>query len=211
MINVKSFINSLKISWIRRLLNEGKENWKLIISQNLEENKLINLGTNYIHKIIPIINNPFWTDVLKAYVTFTEKVKRKALNSFFEMPIFNNPEIKLNHECIFWKEWINKGIYYINDIVTDNLSFYQFNEFKRIYNTKTDFVSYNGLICQLKKIYRSIIKENEINVTNKIQYPHIPRNVQIIKNNVKRSKSIYRIMINNNTQPISKAKWGGII
>ena len=67
----------------KELLNEGKENWKLIISQNLEENKLINLGTNYIHKIIPIINNPFWTDVLKAYVTFTEKVKRKDLNSFF--------------------------------------------------------------------------------------------------------------------------------
>ena len=121
------------------------------------------------------------------------------------MPIFNNPEIKLNHECIFWKEWINKGIYYSNDIVTDNLSFYQFNEFKIIYNPKTDFVSYNGLICQLKKIYRSIIKENEINVTNKIQYPHIPRNVQIIKNNVKGPKSIYQIMINNNTQPISKA------
>ncbi len=74
MLDIRSFIKSMKVSWIRRTIkNESK--WSNIhfhmtpFLQNFEK-----YGSDYIYRNMHRINNPFWKDVYTSYAEFLDKV-----------------------------------------------------------------------------------------------------------------------------------------
>ena len=58
MINLKAFMDSIKISWIRRCIQDIAK-WINLINQYFNKTKLVSSGKHYVDKLILKIYNPF--------------------------------------------------------------------------------------------------------------------------------------------------------
>ena len=66
MINLKAFINSMKLTWLRRvILSNGP--WQSIVNDTINFNKLLVFGSCYANDVQNKIKNKFCIDVLRAY------------------------------------------------------------------------------------------------------------------------------------------------
>ena len=175
MINTKAFIKSLKATWIRRLLcNDG--NWTKIIDKDISLENLINYGSSFTEHIITKISNTFWIDVLSSHNSLLELNKIKSIEELLQIPIFHNKDIKIGGLPINKKMWNDKGVYFINDIVSNEGELLTETEFKNKYNIKTNFVEFNGII----KAIKSFAIKNKINIGNKkLQNPLLPTYIHI--------------------------------
>ena len=202
MINIRAFMNGLKISWLRKvILNGGK--WKLIICQEMNMTKIINLGNEYIDKCQNSISNVFWKDVLKAVSTMLKLSKPNSLEDFLLTQIHENSLIKIGGKAIFLKNWYQKGIYYINDLLNKNAEFYTFQEFLKTFNIKTNFLQYTGIIGAIK----TLAKKLQMNIHKKLPSPVQPQVVKILTKNSKGCGDFYNILNKNLEEPTFKSKW----
>ena len=67
MVNLMSFIASLKLFWIRHLIFSSREVGLFIPNFNLH--KFITCGIEYITTFLKTLHNKFWMDVFKSYIT----------------------------------------------------------------------------------------------------------------------------------------------
>ena len=75
MSDVKQFIRSLKISWIRRF-HQSKSTWRLILIQDLPLfDRTLQCGLEFLLKLRSDTRNKFWQDVLTSTHTFARKIK----------------------------------------------------------------------------------------------------------------------------------------
>ena len=86
--------------------------------------------------------------ILFLFIQFKEK---NTTEYFLSGPIFHNPEILIGKTTIFYQQWYNKGICYINDMFKENGEFYTELEFVHKDNIKTNFLQFNGLKAAIKK------------------------------------------------------------
>ena len=80
MVNLKAFIEALKLTWIRRLLNADRK-WQDFIKLDIEIEKLVGCNTQYIKKKLYNMKNEFWIDVLKGLIKLSEKVFLKLMRT----------------------------------------------------------------------------------------------------------------------------------
>ena len=146
MVDIHSFLTSLKVSWLRRLMDSNSAN---LVWSNLYPSlhNLQKFGSDYIQHCSSKIKNPFWVDVLKHYKKlFQLQISRgQALDTLevHQEPIFYNTHIKRNKKCIFMKEWETNGILKIKDLLDNNDEFVDYNGFKEKYNApQTNFMLY---------------------------------------------------------------------
>ena len=71
MINLNCFIQSLKLTWMARLLKQGSSLWINVFEQTISPiDKLIKLGPQWCQCLCNSISNKFWVDVFNNWVTF---------------------------------------------------------------------------------------------------------------------------------------------
>ena len=76
MINIKDFVTSLKISWIRRLfMATGKSLWITLFERNfnVDTTKTINFGPGYFQVLKNRTTDKFWINVFDAWLKFSDK------------------------------------------------------------------------------------------------------------------------------------------
>ena len=202
MINLNAFIISLKTTWIRRLiLNDG--NWSNVIKEKINLKNITVYGEEYIQMLGNKINNKFWKDVLISYSKFIEVNKPKTIHDFLQCPIFYNKNITVDNKYVFNKNWDDKNILFINDLVTQNGNLYSLQEFEEIYNTKTNFLTYHNLITAINK-YRNKISDDRWKKVAIL--PGIPYNVEPLISSKKGCKIMYTILNSNTEFPTSQTK-----
>ena len=96
MINLIAFMNSMKITWLRRIIVTDSP-WQSVIKNTINFNEIFSFGTNYIDLLLPKIKNKFWTDVLKAYSELIMANKIDKEDQILSCPIFNNIDIKVGN------------------------------------------------------------------------------------------------------------------
>jgi hypothetical protein len=136
MINIKAFVQGLKISWVKRLLNKTSQ-WQSLIKHNINFNYIINYGLKYTESILKDIPNLFWKDVFKAYINFLKCNKIKNEANLLSSPIHYNPNIVVGGKEVFYQVWYKKGISLVNDLIKENGEFYNITEFNHNYNVNT--------------------------------------------------------------------------
>ncbi|XP_069109859.1 uncharacterized protein [Argopecten irradians] len=205
MINLKAFINSLKLSWIRRLLQTTSK-WQLILKNYVNIDLLVNCGNDYVQKCLKDCSNPFWVDVFKAWFHLNSLIEKNSLidNSVLKSPLWFNENILIGHKTVFLKNFFDKKILIINDLISDHNTgrFYNFQEIIRIFKVKSNFLQYHSIVSAVKKF----ISSNEI-TKSKVTYPYIPINIEIFLRNRNGAKDVYDIFIKRNTEPTGKKKW----
>ena len=123
MIDIVAYMKSLKLSWLKRLLSGNNSNICLFVQQIFNIDMIINCGKMYIDKICGKIKNIFWKDVLYAYSNIIEVSTIESTNDFLNLPLFYNHNILIDNRPVFYKSWYDKGIRYINDLMTKNGNF----------------------------------------------------------------------------------------
>ena len=84
MINLKAFINSMKATWLRRVINSDCS-W-----QYLDFKELFSFEKSYTDVLLKEIKNQFWIDDLKAYVEILKMKKVNCEEFVLACPVFYN-------------------------------------------------------------------------------------------------------------------------
>ena len=178
MVNLQAFIEALKLTWIRRLLNTDRK-WQDFIKLDLEVEKLVGCNTEYIKKKINKMKNNFWIDVLKGFIKFNEKNIMDE-ETILKTPIFNNQNIQINGKDIYYDKWFQKGIRFINDLLNENGDFLKYEECSEILGIQTNYLQYSGTVQSIK----AYLRFRNITLTHKSQSPFIPSHIfPLIKTN----------------------------
>ena len=69
MIDILSYMNSLKLTWLRRLQMDV-DNKCYVLANIIITEKLFNCGKLYANIVYRNLHNSFWKDVVKCYVDF---------------------------------------------------------------------------------------------------------------------------------------------
>ena len=117
MINLKAFVQGLKITWVKRLLTKSSQ-WQHLISHTINLNSIINCiincGQKYTDSVIKDIKNLFF---FKAYSIFLECNTLKDGDNLLCSSIYHNPSIVVGGREIFYPEWYKKGIILVTDLL----------------------------------------------------------------------------------------------
>ena len=81
MVQLPAFIKALKISWIRRIIQQhGNNEWFDLSTVNFS--KLLSMGTQYAEWLTETLINPFWKDFMKHWSDFGKVVRIENINQF---------------------------------------------------------------------------------------------------------------------------------
>ena len=76
MINLKAFVNSMKLTWLRRVILSNSP-WQSIDNYIINFQELFSFGKVYIDHLIKNVKNKFWTNVLRAFSELINVHKKK--------------------------------------------------------------------------------------------------------------------------------------
>ena len=114
--------------------------------------------------------NPFWEGLMHISAEFCKISLVGNIGTILDYPLWHNDNIGCGK--IFFKNWHEKGIRVVFDIIGQNDKFYTFEQLITKYNINGTFLDYQYLsnkipqswITQIND-YRIFIFENKINVT----------------------------------------------
>ena len=145
MVDLKSYLMSLKIKWIKRLLAGQKRTWHSLTPEILQQQFIWNFGNMSLKKVLAEIDNPFWKDTIVAWMSLS-----KALII---------PDSQICNENIFHSDytkfktcdivgWERKGVQYIGDLFEEN-RLMTWERFQDVYAVRCNQLEYYGLLHSL--------------------------------------------------------------
>ena len=113
--NLRAFDTALKISWMKRLLNQS-EGWAEFPIR-LKIHKVPMYGDLYAKSLLATIKNKFWWDMVNGLVKLEERLKVKNITQVHLMPLwYNLQQIKLRLQ----KKLGKKGYLIVSYILNEN-------------------------------------------------------------------------------------------
>ena len=80
MSHIYSCIKALKISWLRRGIQQANDTtWHIL--NPIDFDKVLSLGGEYARSLAINIRNPYWKDVLISWADFCRKVEPQEIKS----------------------------------------------------------------------------------------------------------------------------------
>ena len=128
--HIYSFIKALKISWLRRVIQEAN-NTTWYILKPIDFDNVLSLGGEYARNLAVNIRNPFLEDILISWADFCKEVKSEEIKSILSSPLWFNTHLRNGHS-LYVNNWYSKGIKTLGDILDDNGNFYTFDQLKEI-------------------------------------------------------------------------------
>ncbi len=194
--DIRNIIASQKLAWVKRIFNSepcSKVNTLLRLNiSNIHMDFLQSCETYIQDRVITPISNEFWKDVLKTWGKYLAIKGSNVKNSqdILSQPIWNNCNIKIQGRPFSYRKYINKGIKLIDDLLDSNGKFIEFKTFTRLYNCKTNFLEYAGIINSIN----TFIKSTKIQINAKLPAPIMPFFLENLIGNRKGCREFYDIL-----------------
>ena len=99
---------------------------------------------------------------------------------------------------------VQKGVCYINDLKSENGQLVSQEEFESMYDIKTNFIQFQGIMPAIKDFTR---KHSVMNFTKKLKMQFIPTNISLLIKSKKGGKDFYDALNRNDDKPSSQHKW----
>ena len=107
------------------------------------------LRCNYNEKFLKGTTLPlFYRSILQYFLEL--KTAHKCVNGQ-ELVLFNNKDILIENQTIFHKDWFQKEIFLIQDLLKDDGKFFTYPEFVRRYELKCNFLTYMQVVSAIPK------------------------------------------------------------
>ena len=191
---------SLKISWIRPLVNQGLGWAEFPVKYGIME--ILKYGDNFPHYISKNLKNKFWSDMLRGIIKLNESFNYNKMNHIQNMPLWYSNTFELGHR----KNWEKKGYLIVNDVLNEEGKLLTMDEI--IGNgLKIHFLDY----FKLRTKIRLLMQDKDYQ--GKIMGPFLPRILAETGLNIKGCSSIYnRLMTyDGNILKGVKEKWEEIL
>jgi len=148
MLDVYSFLTSLKLSWFKRIINADESFTQKLLYLNCPGFKdLQKFGDDYTNVLLKTCKNRFWIDVLTHYKKACYNFQPNTCNEFLSECIHYNHRILRGNKTLHVPEWIDYNILYIGDLIKNDGSFLTHEEFIDLYpGINTNFLDFEGAI-----------------------------------------------------------------
>ena len=145
---------SLKLAWISRLLTDEptcRESWKTIPNYFFEKCGGLNflLRCNYDKHFLEQIDLPQFYKLILLY--FLEIKESFPNQSGQELILFNNKDILINGRTIFYRDWFDRGIYLVRDLLKSDGKFLSYTEFVQKYDLRCNFLIYFQVVSAIPR------------------------------------------------------------
>ena len=127
MPDPNTFFKSLKIKWVKTLINNEKANWKILPEYFMKSfgDKFLIFYMNIDNiKKLPNLNalSPFYEDLVQCWIEVSQESgsKLETFESIRKQVIWGNKNLTINNKCLVFKNWIKSNIIFINDILNEN-------------------------------------------------------------------------------------------
>ncbi|XP_052778728.1 uncharacterized protein LOC128216195 [Mya arenaria] len=155
MIDITSYIYSLKLKWIKKcILNDSSKCFKLM-SVLFDVNKMLNFGKKFCEIICQKMSNTFWKDVINAYMLYIDRFCIDNVNQFMHMPLFYNHNF-VNGNYVFIHTLYNKGFRCVKDVFDANGNLYSLLEIEKIHHKW--LLQYENVSINWKNVYSCVFK-----------------------------------------------------
>ena len=189
MIDMSSYISSLKMKWIKRLVT-GKHSimWELM-PHMLQKNFIWNFGIVALKRVSKQIYNPFWKGVIESWIHFS---------SIFHIPedlicnenIFNSDHTKFKN--ITYASWERKGVRVIGDLF-EGRKLLTWPKFKERYGISCNCLEYYALLHSLPREFQ----KDQPNGWRQ-QHPSISARLHFLLSNKTYTKMLVSGLMKNN-------------
>lgn len=143
---LKEIVMSLKLVWMKDIVLQSRK----LLTLDLDGRKIALCGREYIQDRIEKVTNMFWKDVLEAWLYFSKKSsEQKTLPASME-PLFFNQNILIENETIFYENWFENNVVFVNDILKENNSIMTLDELKSKYGFEVSSPIYSKLKAAIK-------------------------------------------------------------
>jgi hypothetical protein len=212
MLNLHSFISAQKVIWVKRLNSPRKASWKAYPTYVMKA--LMGMDAFRTHiDTKKNVNNvaPFYWTIFKNWNSIYD-INKTLLDPFGirRQRIWLNKYIKINKQEIWWKNWSEKGILIIHDIIDENGNFLSINNLEQRHDFKCNFLQYNSLKDAIPKEWRNNVKTIMIHreVISSDESIYVKINKQTTPLHKINNKLIYWKLIEEiRISPITKNKW----
>ena len=146
MTDIETMIKALRLAWIPRLIREGHPNWKFVPDYFFKKYGGVYFLLSCNNDAKDFENVPsFYKDIL---LFFHELKVLYGCHHGQDTVLFDNKEIHIDGKPFFWKEWFEKGIRMIKDLLDKNGNVLSFPVFQSKYSLqKTTFLHFYQVIC----------------------------------------------------------------
>ena len=187
MVEIGSFIDSMKIAWVKRLAN-SKADWTALADVYLPDvTRLLTYGSEKLKSIHNGITNPFYSDLVKAIIRFNHDYRPSTEEILTEQIWFSN-HTKFHTTII--RDWNNKGLRFIGDLFNPITGAVCSREdLENRYQIRMTFLCYMSLIQSLPPTIRL-----RADVCHLVK-PNIPYKINMVSNKRKFSKFAYNTFV----------------
>ena len=205
MPNILSFCAAVKVAWLKKVLDINYiAPWKTLLLDSLEVfggDKILYLRSEGLLSSLYNFNS-FWKSVFEVWAKF-ESPPPTTPDEVMSQTIWLNNNIKRSGRKFIFSHWIQKGIYFINDLLTNDGKFMSFAEFRNLYLLDVNFIEFYSVIDAIPLCWKRLVKNQ--NKTQNIIHPH----VNLLKNSLKPTKPFYQILLAKTSSQNIKAmsKW----
>ena len=149
MIDIELFDKSMKLTWIRRLVQSNSK-WKTLIYHIYPTlNNITHYGDKFIHNLSKEINNPFWKNVFTFFYEFHSRFKILSTKELKATCFQLNTAFNINNKPINNIHFKRANVFFIHQLM-DNDLFLTHEAFVRKFNAQVDYLTYYSIIRCIK-------------------------------------------------------------
>ena len=154
MVHLDSFIKSMKLSWIRRLLiSESHAQWAQLYDHLLGCPALLfKFGDAYTKRIMKQIRNPFWMEVFEGLLKLRGIFNHDEAE-ILSHPLWYNSRIRVGRQALCMEQWAARGLLEIGDLMNSSGRIMTYAEFKKKYSFSPMATHFYGLKCAILNGY----------------------------------------------------------
>ena len=171
--------------------------------------KVIQFGDQWCLKMLPIIKNPFWKDVVTDWALLSQKPQIATNSDILHSCLWYNS--KIHKGDVFLPSWFNKGIYLIRDILSSDGKIIEKAKIELKYDFKINFWNYFTLRLGLNDLLKQYWCKDS--TTCNYTRPAILTHIKPLITSHNSCKLFYNILknVDSNAEKKSETKWKPIL
>jgi hypothetical protein len=114
VINLETFIMSLKLTWIRRILMYNTKYFNFVNNMYPFISNINKYGDQFLMNKLQTVQNKFWKDVFTGLIQLHKQYLRNW-SEFCSLPVWHNSMFKIGGSTVCFSRYVNCGIILVND------------------------------------------------------------------------------------------------
>jgi hypothetical protein len=208
--DLESKLKSIKLGWIKKLYDKDlKAPWKANIEQHFNSPIIEIIKSNMKFDDFPKFNDKFYNDMWQTWSELHYK-QPENISEVCNQRICNNSSIRVNCKPIFKKEWNDKHLKFIRDIITDNGTFLSEKNINSKYNLNIQTLEYNSLKSAIPSKWKKILKDKKLEIKDIVVENECQLNLNKMTKQIMdiTTKEAYKMLLASKSQrPTSEKKW----